>query len=108
MDQGREGTREADGFAVFWAAYPRKDKKKEALSAWGKIKPSVDLQTTILADVKKRALSADWQKDKGRFIPLPASYLNAARWEDQGVILPKPSPVPDTLTAAHLAARGIV
>jgi hypothetical protein len=107
MDQGREGTKEADGFAVFWAAYPRKDKKKEALSAWGKLKPGAELQATILADVKKRALSNDWQKNAGQFVPLPASYLNAARWEDQGVILPKPAPVPDALTAAHLAARGI-
>ena len=46
----REGRPEADGFAVFWAAYPRKDKKKEALSVWDKLKPSAELQATILAE----------------------------------------------------------
>ena len=36
-------------------------------------------------DGLERAKRSDqWIKDGGRFIPHPASWLNAARWEDQG------------------------
>ena len=108
MDKGNgERSLEPEGFTAFWETCPRKANKKDALRAWEKLKPGADLQATILADLKKRVLSADWQKDGGKFIPYPATYLNGARWEDQGVILPKPEPVTDTFTAAHLAARGV-
>ena len=29
--------------------------------------------------------SPQWQRDDGQFIPLPATWLNNERWEDQGV-----------------------
>jgi hypothetical protein len=107
MDNGNgERSMEPEGFAAFWEAYPRKESKKDALRAWDKLKPAAELQAAILADLKKRALSADWRKDGGKFIPHPASYLNGSRWEDQGIVLPQAAPVADALTAAHLAARG--
>lgn len=97
---------EATGFDEFWKAYPRKDKKPDAVKAWKQATPKPEAIISILADLKRRASSEDWQKDGGRFIPLPASYLRGRRWEDQGVLLPRPVPVRDCATAAHLAARG--
>lgn len=68
-------------FSEFWRIYPRRDARKKAESAWKAIKAGeVDL---ILKDVCNRAVSADWTKEGGKYVPYPASYLNARRWEDE-------------------------
>lgn len=72
-----------DGFATFWAAYPKKKSKGQALSAWKKLKPDSSLQALILKAVEAQKRSPDWQKDKGQFIPYPATWLNAMAWEDE-------------------------
>ncbi len=95
------------GFTEFWSNYAKKDKKPDALKAWKQLGPSEVIRNLITADIKRRANSTDWRKEEGKYIPLPASYLRARRWEDQGVALPKPSLGADHATAAHLAARGL-
>lgn len=70
-------------FDEFWTAYPKKVSKAAALKAYRKIKPSELLQAEILAAVSRAKTSVDWQKDGGQFIPYPASWLNAKRWEDE-------------------------
>lgn len=72
-----------DGFAAFWAAYPKKKSKGQALSAWKKLKPDSSLQALILKAVEAQKRSPDWQKDKGKYIPYPATWLNAMAWEDE-------------------------
>lgn len=72
-----------DGFAAFWAAYPKKKSKGQALSAWKKLKPDSSLQALILKAVEAQKRSPDWQKDKGQYIPYPATWLNAMAWEDE-------------------------
>lgn len=67
-----------DEFDLFWAAYPRKEAKAKAKPAFAKQRASRDLPA-ILADLRGR--SDEW-RDR-QFIPLPASYLNARRWEDE-------------------------
>ena len=32
--------------------------------------------------------SESWQREDGRFIPMPASWLNGRRWEDLGTTIP--------------------
>lgn len=70
-------------FEEFWTAYPKKVSKAAALKAYRKIKPSESLQAEILAAVSRAKTSVDWSKDDGQFIPYPASWLNARRWEDE-------------------------
>lgn len=74
-----------DWFQDFWAVYPRKDAKQDAVKAWKKLQPSGDLAMAIIANVTARKGSPDWTKDNGQFIPLPATYLRKRRWEDQGI-----------------------
>ena len=59
-----------NGFALFWEAYPRKVKKKEAFSAWGKIE-NLDpgLLQQILDSVSQHIYSEEWTHEKGRYIP---------------------------------------
>jgi hypothetical protein len=71
------------GFEAFWTAYPKKKSKGQALSAWKKLKPDSSLQALILKAVEAQKRSPDWQKDKGQYIPYPATWLNAMAWEDE-------------------------
>ena len=71
-----------EDFCSFYAAYPKKQAKQEALKAWKQLKnkPALDY---IIAAVNKQKQSTDWKKDNGKYIPLPASWLRAGRWDDE-------------------------
>ena len=73
-----------DGFADFWKQYPKKVAKPAAEKAWRKLKPSGQMHADLLAGLKKQKASDQWQKDGGKFIPHPATWLNQRRWEDAG------------------------
>ena len=72
-------------FEIFWAAYPKKKGKKQAIRAWEKIKPSPTIaEAEKLAQiVSMQARTPQWTKDGGEFIPLPATWLNGERWNDE-------------------------
>ena len=69
-------------FDSFWTAYPKKRAKGDALKAWKALKPDATLTARILAAVRSQSASADWRKAQGRYIPYPATWLRAQRWED--------------------------
>lgn len=72
----------SEGFEQFWTAYPKKQAKQEASKAFRSAKLKPEQLQTVLQDIKRRGSSPDWQKDGGKFIPLPATYLRGKRWED--------------------------
>jgi len=72
-------------FQVFWAYYPNKQKKADAVVAWNAAKLD-DKLPLILAALKWQTVSPSWTKDKGQFIPHPASYLRGKRWEDEPAV----------------------
>lgn len=72
-----------DGFPDFWEQYPKKVAKPAAEKAWRKVKPSKQLLADLMAGLERQKASADWQKDGGRFIPHPATWLNGRRWDDE-------------------------
>lgn len=67
-------------FDRFWAAYPKKAKKKDALKVW-KAKRLDSLADRLLEDIKAR-LSGD-RRWRGGFIPDPPVYLRGERWNDE-------------------------
>lgn len=73
---------EPDAFDRFWACYPRREARKDALKAWSHLNPSPTLVSTILQHVLLRSKTKQWRDDK-RFIPLPATFLRGERWEDE-------------------------
>ena len=75
-------------FDEFWDAYPKKCSKPEAIRAFAKANVNRELLDTILADIRVKVKTHQWQKLNGLYIPHPASYLNNRRWEDE-VTLPK-------------------
>ena len=68
-----------DRFDTFWKHYPRKVAKPNALKAWLKLKPDDDLTKKIISAISNQNLASREQQ----FIPHPASWLNAQRWEDE-------------------------
>jgi hypothetical protein len=79
----KEKNTHSEGFDAFWKIYPRKTAKGDAERAWLKLNPSMEFQQKIIAAVEKAKQSEQWQRDAGRFIPYPATYLNGKRWDDE-------------------------
>lgn len=65
-----------DLFADFYSAYPRKEARRAAEKAWRAAVKRAD-PAEIMAGLERFRFS-----DDRRFIPLPASWLNADRWAD--------------------------
>lgn len=80
------------GFDVFWTAYPRKEAKPSAKRMWDKATPPLD---AVLAALAWQVLTEQWRKEAGKFIPHPASYLHARRWEDERPRTPPLPPMSD-------------
>ncbi|MEB1529864.1 helix-turn-helix domain-containing protein [Xanthomonas sp. WHRI 7945] len=69
-------------FAEFYQAYPRHEARPDAAKAWRKNNCEAQAER-IIAEVKTRAAAdPQWAKER-KYIPLPATYLNGRRWEDQ-------------------------
>ena len=74
-----------DDFTKFWAAYPRREKKVATEKIFLKLAgdgtlPPIDV---LLAAISTRRATPDWTRDKGQYIPLPTSWLNDRRWDDE-------------------------
>ena len=73
-----------DLFKTFWSAYPNKQGKAKARKTWESKVKTVELANQIVKHVEIRKLSdPQWTKDRGEFIPLPTTFLNQERWEDE-------------------------
>jgi hypothetical protein len=81
-----DAAKAVDNFAIFWVLYPRKDDKQTALKSFQKINPNDDLMEKICEAVRVQSKSQQWTKDNGSFIPLPATWLNKRRWEDESIV----------------------
>ena len=81
-------------FETFWKVYPRHQSKQKAIRAWKKLKVDEELLSVILKAIERTKKSDQWQRENGRYIPLPASWLNGRRWEDEDLQAPEQE-IPD-------------
>lgn len=79
----------SEGFAEFWAAYPRKVAKEDAVKAFARL-VSPDAVPAVIAALNRQRSTEQWQRDGGKYIPHPATWITGRRWEDE----------PDTPTSA--------
>jgi hypothetical protein len=73
------------GFDEWYSIYPRKKQPQDAKKAFAKAINSGTITLDALM-AKTRAFAASWQnepKDRRRFIPYPASWLNAGGYHDE-------------------------
>lgn len=71
------------GFEEFWEAYPKKAGKDAAAKAFAKRRVTPELLAVLLRAIAAQRTWDAWTKDRGQFIPNPATWLNGGRWEDQ-------------------------
>lgn len=72
-------------FERFWKAYPKKA-GKEKCKNWfmaKKRKLSDTLVDQMINTIHKYESTEQWMEDKGRYIPLPYTWLNRGSWEDE-------------------------
>jgi len=74
-----------DLFDVFWNMYPNKKGKGDARKRWERLNPGEDLCRKIGKALEQQMQSSQWKKDRGQFIPHPATWLNQERWLDEEV-----------------------
>jgi hypothetical protein len=90
-------------FDKFWTAYPRKIAKGDARKAWhqtSSYRPDID---AVVKAVEAQRRSDQWTRDGGMFIPYPATWLRAERWDDVlEVELPKPERKLDRYELANM------
>jgi hypothetical protein len=70
-------------FDSFWCAYPKKNNKIRAQEVFNKLNITDELLQTMLSAINKQKLTEEWQKENGRFIPYPETWLKYRRWEDE-------------------------
>ena len=103
-DKDKDNTppKSPQGFDAWWAVYPKHEGKQNAIKAFTKIKPDAALLEKMISSVKVWKNSQQWMKDNGQFIPMPATWLNGHRWEDEA---PKIVPIGKQVTAQQYAQR---
>lgn len=72
-------------FERLWAAYPRKEAKELARSAWHRLWRSGELPAldTLLAVLDRFRVAQGWIKEHGRFVPQLVNWLRGHRWLDE-------------------------
>jgi hypothetical protein len=70
-------------FERFYILYPKKKAKEAAKKVWDKMKVDELLFAKIVTSLEAQKLTDDWLNDDGKYIPLPSTWLNGKRWEDE-------------------------
>jgi hypothetical protein len=102
---------EDENFARFWAAYPRRKARLDALKAWNRLDPSLELVERILTALEWQREQDQWCRDDGNFIPYPATWLRAGSYDDEPVTLRRvvstnPRTAGNAAAIARFIARG--
>lgn len=77
--EGDEQPEYSVGFLRFWQAYPVKQAKGRAWRYWKRMKLD-GIAEKIVASVDAHRGSTKWMQG---YVPLPATFLNDRRWEDE-------------------------
>jgi len=73
-------------FESFYAAYPLRQGKKKAFDAWRAIDIQNGTFEAILQAIEKQKVHKSYLRERKEFCPewpLPATWLNGCRWEDE-------------------------
>lgn len=80
--RARRASAAEQGFEKWYAAFPRHDDPGHAAAAFLKAIKIASLEE-LIAGAQRYAETVD-RRENGRFIALPATWLNGQRWRDQG------------------------
>lgn len=93
------------GFERWWQTYPKSNRvsKSKCLRKWRRVgleERTEQLVRALLAD----ACSDQWLRDGGRFVPMPATWLNQERWDRE---VPLSSAAEESKLCSVCGVRGI-
>ena len=92
-------------FERFWKVYPKRKAKDDAWRAWQKRKPDDALTDVIVRAVQVQCRGEDWLREGGKYIPHPATWLNAGRWKDEAPLPFNPGSTVRTTPSPAVIAR---
>ena len=81
-------------FDLFYKSYPKHEARAKAFKVWKKIHPDSDLQNTILTAIENQKEHKAGLRSRNEFCPewpMPATWLNQRRWEDETPQAPEPA-----------------
>ncbi len=73
-------------FEKFWESYPKKQNKKKVESWFKRNNPNEELMEVILTKLELFKKTEQWQKNNMQFVPMPTTWLNGRRWEDEIIL----------------------
>ena len=79
-----------EGFDQFWTFYPWKAGKDAAREAWVTRRFTERERQVVLEAVLQQLRWPEWTRDNGHWIPLPATWLNQGRWQDEPHLVDRP------------------
>ena len=86
----KEPVKTHSAFDDFWQAYPNKKAKHAAQQAFNRLNPDDDLVETMICAIANQKRSEQWKRG---FIPMPSTWLNGKRWEDEiSNVIPRNDP----------------
>lgn len=101
-------------FSQFYSAYPRHDSKQIAMLKFAKImseckteEDQKNMLDKMLKSIETSKSSEQWNKENGKYIPMPSTWLNQRRWEDEGVVITRSNTVNSELSKAFVKALQI-
>jgi len=99
-------------FEAFYSSYPKRKNRAAAEKAFRKLAPSPELLGQMMDALNWQAQQPEWLKNNGQYIPLPASWLNGRRWEDERpatMAAPPATSTADTgASADYLRQAGLI
>lgn len=72
-------------FAAWWDHYPEKRRKarKPCLQSWLRKRIPRDRVAAMIDMLELQKRSSDWTKNGGQYVPLPLTYINQERYDDE-------------------------
>ncbi len=70
-----------ESFLKFWRKYPKKKDKAKSLAWWVKNVKNEELELEIIEGLNSQ--KKDFEQREKKFIPLPTTWLNGKRWQDE-------------------------
>ena len=58
------------------------------MKVWKKLKPNTELFDLIITSLERQKASDQWQREAGRYIPNPLTWINQGRWDDEPMEAP--------------------
>lgn len=71
-----------EGFEAFWAAYPNKVDRDDALKAWMQLSPGKELRSHMMSVLAKHKETSRWKYANGAYIARPFVWIDQRMWDN--------------------------